>query len=133
MVHSKAITPFTTPWTRQHRVETGAVKGGGMPVKDRRVIAELEKYVRVWSLEPGACTEFPDAARFPFSFNPFKPWALVVRLKQKQAFLLSQHHTVRRQSDAWYIAPDPLAALGGRRFRVEAAGGDVRRAWEDPQ
>lgn len=122
-----------TPITRTHRVPAGAVPGGGTPVRDRRVLAELEKYVRIWSLEPGACADFPDAARFPFSFNPFRPKALFVRLKQKQAFLLSQHHRILRQGEAWLIEPDPLAALGGRRFRVQAKGTGLRQAWEDPK
>lgn len=122
-----------TPITRTHRVASGAIPAGGTPVKDRRVLAELEKYILVWSLQPGAHSDFPDASRFPFSLNLFKSKALFIRLKQKQAFLLSQHHVVRRQGDVWYLEPDPQAALGGRRFRVEAKGGRVLGAWEDPQ
>jgi hypothetical protein len=122
-----------TPWTRQHRVATAAIPGGGTPVTDRRVRAELGKYLKIWSLEPGACAAFPDAARFPFSLNPFQPKAQFMRLRQKQAFLLGRGHTVQRQGDAWYFAPPEGAALGGRRFRVEADGGALRAAWEDPR
>ncbi len=119
-----------TPWTRQHRVKAGPIPAGGSPVTDGRVLTELSKYVRVWSLEVGACEAFPDARRVPFSFNPFHPSALMMRLKQKQAFLLMQKHVVLREGQAWYLAPDPQAALGGRRFRLETRGAELMKAYE---
>jgi hypothetical protein len=104
-------------------------------VRDPRVLTELEKYVKVWSLEPGACAEFPDADRFPFSWNPFRASALMLRLKQKQAFLMMQKHEVQRAPAGpgrftFYLAPDPQVALGGRRFLVETEAGEVREAFE---
>ncbi|HJV23539.1 MAG TPA: hypothetical protein VJ570_12625 [Holophagaceae bacterium] len=119
-----------TPWTRAHRVKEGPIPEGGTPVTDRRVLTELSKYVQVWSLEVGACPAFPDAGRVPFSFNPFHPSALMLRLKQKQAFLLMQKHVVLRDGPSWYLAPDPEAALGGRRFRLETRGSDLLKAYE---
>ena len=119
-----------TPWTRNHRVKAGVIPPGGMPVTDRRVLTELSKYVQVWSLEVGACEAFPDAARVPFSLNPFHPSALMMRLKQKQAFILMQKHVVLREGSVWYLAPDPQAALGGRRFRLETAGSQLLKAYE---
>ncbi|HJW33848.1 MAG TPA: hypothetical protein VJ505_10825 [Holophagaceae bacterium] len=119
-----------TPWTRNHRVKTGAIPAGGTPVTDRRVLTELSKYVQVWSLEVGACEAFPDGSRVPFSFNPFHPSALMLRLKQKQAFILMQKHVVLREGPIWYLAPDPQAALGGRRFRLETQGSHLMKAYE---
>ncbi|HJV91078.1 MAG TPA: hypothetical protein VJ623_12295 [Holophagaceae bacterium] len=119
-----------TPWTRAHRVKVGPIPGGGTPVTDRRVLTELSKYLQVWSLEVGACPAFPEATRVPFSFNPFHPSALMLRLKQKQAFLLMQKHVVFREGQTWYLAPDPEAALGGRRFRLETCGPELLRAYE---
>lgn len=126
-----------TAWTRNHRVAEGAVAlpPGAPRISDPRVNTELDKYVKVWALEPGACAEFPDAARMPFSLNPFRPSALMLRLKQKQAFLMTQHHGVRRQTGpdgtALYdLRPDPEAALGSRHFVVRAKGDDVLEAYE---
>jgi hypothetical protein len=126
-----------TPWTRNHRVVEGvvAVPPGAAPIRDPRVRTELDKYAKVWALEPGACAEFPDAARFPFSFNPFKPSALMLRLKQKQAFLMTQHHAVRRQREPdgsmrYDLTPDPEAALGGRHFVLRMKGNDLLEAYE---
>jgi hypothetical protein len=119
-----------TPWTRQHRIQVGPIPPGGKPVSDGRVLTELSKYVQVWALEVGACEAFPETTRVPFSFNPFHPSALMMRLKQKQAFLLMQKHVVRRDGTLWYLAPDPQAALGGRRFRLETRGADLIRAFE---
>ena len=119
-----------TPWTRNHRIPTGPIPMGGAPITDRRVLTELSKYVQVWSLEVGASPAFPDATRVPFSFNPFAPSALMLRLKQKQAFLLMQKHFVLRDGTAWYLAPDGQAALGGRRFRLEVQGQDLLKAYE---
>ena len=118
-----------SPWAKTRRVPEGPIPGGGLEVKDPRVLTELGKYLEVWSLEPGACAAFPDGARVPFTWNPFRPSALMLRLKQKQAFLLTQHHTVLRTGTTWYLAPDPQAALGGRRFRLEVAG-DRFKAYE---
>lgn len=119
-----------TPWTRNHRVPSGAIPTGGVPVTDGRVLTELSKYVQVWSLEVGACEAFPEATRVPFSWNPFHPSALMLRLKQKQAFILMQKHFVRRDHQSWYLAPDPQAALGGRRFRLETRGAELLKAFE---
>jgi hypothetical protein len=119
-----------TPWTRRHRIASGPIPPGGSPVTDRRVLTELSKYVQVWSLEVGASPAFPDAARVPFSFNPFAPSALMLRLKQKQAFLLMQKHVVLRDGATWYLAPDGQAALGGRRFRLEVRGSELLKAFE---
>lgn len=119
-----------TPWTRKHRIPSGPIPAGGAPITDRRVLTELSKYVQVWSLEVGACPAFPDPERVPFSFNPFAPSALMLRLKQKQAFLMMQKHTVLRDGSAWYLAPDSQAALGGRRFRLEVQGPTLLKAFE---
>ncbi len=124
-----------TPATRNFRLDNSAISPEGSVVKDRLALTELRKYVRVWSLEPGACKEFPDAARWPWSWNPLFGSAAMMRLKQKQAFLSSQHHEVHRQSlgpGHWRfsIQPDREAALGGRRFSVEVRGASVVRAWE---
>lgn len=117
---------------RVHHVATPSVKA---LVQDPRVLTELEKYVKVWALQPGACPEFPDADRVPFSWNPFRPSALMLRLKQKQAFLLMQKHDVQRCEVApgryrYHIAPDPKAALGGRTFLVDTEGVDLVEAFE---
>lgn len=122
------------PATRAYRVPDGAIPAGGEPTSDPLTLTELRKYIRVWELEPGACADFPDAERWPWSWNPFHASAVMLRLKQKQAFL-GDHHGVLRQElgggrRLYYLAPDPLAALGGRRFRVEEMDGEVLRAWE---
>ncbi len=119
-----------TPWTRTHRIPSGAIPPGGTPITDRRVLTELSKYVQVWSLEVGASAAFPDADRVPFAFNPFAPSALMLRLKQKQAFLMMQKHVVLRNGTTWYLAPDGQAALGGRRFRLEVRGHELLKAYE---
>lgn len=118
--------------TRTFRPSEGAQVQGlsaaaGTVVRDPLVLTEVQKYLRVWSLEPGACAAFPEAARFPWCWNPFRASALIMRLKQKQAFLLTQRHEVQRTGSPWgrsfyFLAPDPQAALGGRRFLVEAQG-----------
>lgn len=125
--HSYDTTLST--WAKTRRVPFGPIPSGGTEVRDPRVLTELGKYLEVWSLEPGACAAFPDGARVPFTLNPFRPSALMLRLKQKQAFLLSQHHTVLRDGTTWYVAPDAQAALGGRRFRLEVSG-DRFKAYE---
>jgi hypothetical protein len=124
-----------TPQTRTYRLVEGAVQPGGTVVEDRLALAELQKYLRIWSLEPGACAEFPDASRFPWSWNPLHGSATMLRLKQKQSFLQSQHHGVHRQSlgrghSRYFIQPDKEAALGGRRFSLDVQGGTVQKAWE---
>jgi hypothetical protein len=127
-----------TPWTRTFHVPDGPELDVNLSVArrvdDPRVKTELEKYLKVWSLEPGACAAFPNAERMPFSWNPFHASALMMRLKQKQAFLLMQHHVVRRRADGaltrYYLAPDPEAALGGRRFVLRAEGQELREAFE---
>jgi hypothetical protein len=118
--------------TRSFRVPIGEIPKGGTQVTDRRVLTELDKYVRVWNLEPGASSVFPDAKHWPWSWNPFQASALVLRLKQRQAFLLSQSHELRRNADGseMLIAPDGQAALGGRTFRVELRNGDLIQAFE---
>lgn len=129
------------PNTRLHRLPDGPlVHNIPRPsvktlVQDPRVLTELEKYVKVWALQPGACAEFPDADRVPFSWNPFHASALMLRLKQKQAFLMMQKHEVQRCEVTsgrfiYHIAPDPQAALGGRRFRVETEGLAIQEAFE---
>lgn len=125
-----------TPWTRAHRVGTGPeldLPFQGRP-PDPRVRTELSKYLKVWSLEPGACAAFPNGARLPFSWNPLRASALMVRLKQKQAFLMTQRHRVLRRSEGtgerWYLAPDAGAALGGRRFLLRARGEELLDAVE---
>lgn len=128
------------PKTRAFRLAEGphvadAPAQAPRPLKDPRVLTELEKYVRVWALEPGACAEFPKADHLPFSWNPFRASALMMRLKQKQAFLMMQKHAVERREVApgrfrYYFAPDPQAALGGRRFLVDTEGLDIRTAAE---
>lgn len=127
-----------TRWTREFRVPDGPELASGIDpthrIQDPRVRTELDKYIKVWSLEPGACEAFPRADRMPFSWNPFHPSALMLRLKQKQAFLMMQHHVVRRRSEGdhmhYYLAPDPEAALGGRRFHLRVKGQDVLEAYE---
>lgn len=121
--------------TRAFRLPELSVSHQGRPVEDPLALAELRKYVRVWSLEPGACKEFPDATRFPWSWNPLFGSATIMRLNQKQAFLASQHHEVYRERIEknhwrWFIHPDRAAALGGRRFSVDVRGNNVAQAWE---
>ena len=117
------------------RVQSTAFPTASRPVTDPMVLAELQKYLHIWSLEPGASPTFPDARRFPWCWNPFRPSALILRLKQKQAFLLPQHHEVERRETGsgrafYYLLPDPQAALGGRQFQVEAEGARLLRAVE---
>lgn len=124
-----------TSVTRTFRLPELTVPPGGTLVEDRLALAELRKYVRVWSLEPGACAAFPDASRFPWSWNPLYGSATMMRLNQKQAFLLSQHHEVYRQHLEknhwrWFIHPDKEAALGGRRFCVDVQDDSVRQVQE---
>ena len=128
------------PATRVFRVlEPPGFRGSdplaGTPVKDPKTLTELQKYLQVWSLEPGSCRAFPDAARFPWCWNPFRPSAFLVRLRQKQAFLTTQRHEVRRAETAsgswrYFLAPDSQAALGGRHFLVEAEGTALLKAVE---
>ena len=128
------------PLTRAYRVPGGPqVDSPALPegkaVSDPRVLTELQKYLQVWALEPGASGVFTDAGRFPWCWNPFRPSAIILRLKQKQAFLLTQHHEVQRRDLGggrafYYLVPDPQAALGGRRFRLQVRGEDVLRAVE---
>lgn len=128
-----------TASTRRFRLPELPVTAGssaeGLPVQDRHALIELKKYIRIWSLEPGACDEFPDASRFPWSWNPLNGSATIMRLKQKQAFLTSQHHHVFRQWIAdhqwrYVIQPDPEAALGGRRFYADVQDHSIQKAWE---
>lgn len=124
--------------TKAFRAQAGPrVKGGaeGRILADPMALTEVQKYVHVWALEPGACSAFPDAARFPWCWNPFRPSALLLRLKQKQAFLWTQRHEVERldlggDRTLYYLAPDPRAALGGRRFFAETDEGKVLRVVE---
>lgn len=119
--------------TKAFRVPAGPrVQGGasGRTLADPMALAEVRKYVQIWALEPGACAAFPDVARFPWCWNPFRPSALVMRLKQKQAFLQTQHHELERLDlgdgrHRYFLAPDPGAALGGRRFFAETKAGKV--------
>ena len=124
-----------TAQTRAFRLADIPVQPEGAVVEDRLALAELQKYVRIWSLEPGACAEFPEAARFPWSWNPLYGSATIMRLKQKQSFLQSQHHEVHRQALGpghyrFFIQPDKEAALGGRRFSLDVQGGSLQKAWE---
>jgi len=124
-----------TPGTRAYRLAEIQVQADGTVVEDRLALAELKKYVKVWSLEPGACAEFPNASRFPWSWNPLHGSATMVRLKQKQSFLQSQHHLVFRQTLGkehfrYFIQPDKEAALGGRRFSLDVQDGSIQKAWE---
>lgn len=117
------------------RVQSAAFPLTGRSVTDPRVLTELQKYLQVWSLEPGASATFPDAQRFPWCWNPFRPSALILRLKQKQAFLLTQHHEVERRSigsgrTLYYLRPDSQAALGGRQFLIEAEGARLMKTVE---
>ena len=122
------------PRTREFRVPAARIAPGGVPVGDPHTTTELGKYIQVWELEPGACAEFPERDRWPWSWNPLQASALMLRLKQKQAFLDTQRHLVMRSQEGrrrnYLISPDPLAALGGRSFRVEVEGGRMRKAWE---
>lgn len=125
----------TTAQTRVFRVPDLPVQTEGAVVEDRLALAELRKYFRIWSLEPGACAEFPDAARVPWSWNPLHGTATMLRLEQKQSFLQSQHHEVHRQSLGnghfrYFIHPDKEAALGGRRFSLDVKGDSIQKAWE---
>ena len=135
--YDSSIVPVTRGFRMQAgpRVSQPSFPTAGNTLEDPRVRAELQKYLQVWSLEPGACAAFPDAARIPWCWNPFRPSALIMRLKQKQAFLLTQHHEVEAVAlpggqMRLYLAPDPQAALGGRRFLAEAQGGRLLRVVE---
>lgn len=124
-----------TAQTRTFRVQESPVQCGGVAVEDRLALAELQKYLRIWRLEPGASAEFPEAPRFPWSWNPLNGSATMMRLKQKQSFLQSQHHEVRRQSTGnghfrYFIQPDKEAALGGRRFCLDVLGDSIQQARE---
>jgi len=132
MLAQNAYDHQITAQTRAYRLVELPILQEGAEVDDRLALAELQKYVRVWSLEPGACAEFPSAARFPWSWNPLFGSAAMMRLKQKQSFLQSQHHEVHRQSLGpehfrFYIQPDKEAALGGRRFAVDVQGGSIKK------
>lgn len=129
------------PETRAYRVPEAPVSVDGTPVTDPSTLTELKKYVQIWYLEPGACLEFPDPDRWPWSWNPFHASALMLRLKQKQSFLEGHRHIVFHQSigmartfppfeHRYYMRPDPKAALGGRRFIVETKDDEIVRAWE---
>lgn len=137
----KAYANGIVPQTRAFRASAGpqvqalASLAPLPPIKDPLVLVELQKYLQVWSLEPGACLQFPVAGRFPWCWNPFRASALILRLKQKQAFLRTQRHEVQRLlvgpgRERFYLAPDPQAALGGRRFLVEAEGTRLVKAVE---
>ena len=124
-----------TTQTRNYRLAERIVPVDGAIVEDRLAMAELKKYLRVWSLEPGACAEFPIASRFPWSWNPLNGSATMMRLKQKQSFLQSQHHLVYRQFVGrghfrYFIQPDKEAALGGRRFSLDVQDDSIQKAWE---
>ncbi len=124
-----------TAQTRGFRLADLAIQSDGPVVEDRLALTELKKYLRIWSLEPGACAEFPNASRFPWSWNPLHGSATMIRLKQKQSFLQSQHHEVYRQSLGkghvrYFIQPDKEAALGGRRFSLDVQGNSIQKAWE---
>ena len=124
-----------TTQTRTFRLAEAAVQPAGAVVEDRLALAELQKYIRIWNLEPGACAEFPDASRFPWSWNPLHGSATMMRLKQKQSFLQTQRHEVHRQSagqghSRYFIKPDQEAALGGRSFSLDVQGDSIQKAWE---
>ncbi|MBL0209798.1 MAG: hypothetical protein IPQ13_02625 [Holophagaceae bacterium] len=124
-----------TGQSRAFRMPEAAVPGGGTVVEDPLALAELQKYLRIWNLEPGACPAFPDASRMPWSWNPLHGSATMMRLQQKQSFLQSQHHEVRRQSTGngqfrYFIQPDKEAALGGRRFSLDVRGDSIQQARE---
>ncbi len=123
------------PITRAFRVPLGPVPSGGTPVTDPLTLTELKKYAAIWELEPGACARFPDRDAWPWRWNPLSSSGDLLRLRQKQAFLESQHHRVARQQQAdgsrlYALTPDPGAALGGRSFRMRVKNGELIEAWE---
>ena len=123
------------PSTRSFRVPQGPIPQGGVPVTDPLALTELKKYAAIWELEPGACPQFPTRNAWPWRWNPLSSSADLMRLRQKQSFLEAQHHQVFRQqgedgSRIYYLTPDPKAALGGRRFRLEIRDGQLLKAWE---
>lgn len=125
------------PMVRAYRVPQGPVPDGGAPVTDPLALTELKKYAAVWELEPGACARFPERDAWPWRWNPLASSGDLLRLRQKQSFLLTQHHQVFRQqrpdgTRLYALAPDPAAALGGRRFRLVVKDGELIQAWELP-
>ncbi len=123
------------PLVRVYRVPLGPIPDGGTPVTDPLTLTELRKYAEVWELEPGACARFPERDAWPWRWNPLSSSADLLRLRQKQAFLQSQHHLVFRQvqSDGtrlYALTPAPGAALGGRHFRMRVKDGALLEAWE---
>ena len=123
------------PNVRAYRVPEGAIPQGGAPVTDPLTLTELRKYAAVWELEPGACPRFPQRDAWPWRWNPLSSSGDLLRLRQKQSFLLTQHHLVVRQrqpdgSRLYGLRPDPGAALGGRAFRLSVKDGDLLQAWE---
>ncbi len=123
------------PPTRAYRVPPGPVPPGGMPVTDSLALTELRKYAAIWELEPGACARFPDRNAWPWHWNPLASSGDLLRLRQKQSFLETQHHLVFRQpvadgSRLYALTPDVGAALGGRHFRMAVKDGQLLQAWE---
>ena len=123
------------PNVRAYRVPEGPIPVGGAPVTDPLTLTELRKYAAVWELEPGACARFPDRDAWPWRWNPLSSSGDLLRLRQKQSFLLTQHHLVvrQRQPDGtclYGLRPDPGAVLGGRAFRLSVKGGELLQAWE---
>ena len=123
------------PAVRAYRVPEGPIPQGGTPVTDPWTLGELRKYAALWELEPGACRRFPERDAWPWRWNPLSSSGDLLRLRQKQAFLLTQHHRVCRQqgpggSRLYALTPDPGAALGGRAFRMEVKDGELLKAWE---
>ena len=123
------------PATRSYRVPQGPVLPGGTLVTDPLALTELKKYVAIWELEPGACARFPDRDAWPWRWNPLSSSGDLLRLRQKQSFLMAQHHRVFRQqredgTRLYALTPDPAAALGGRHFRMLVRHGDLIQAWE---
>lgn len=123
------------PSVRGYRVPAGPIPEGGAPVADPLTLTELKKYAAVWELEPGACVRFPERDAWPWRWNPLSSSGDLLRLRQKQAFLLTQRHLVVRQQRPdgvrlYLLVPDAGAALGGRRFRLLVKDGALREAWE---
>ncbi|HET8901033.1 MAG TPA: hypothetical protein VFM84_03755 [Holophagaceae bacterium] len=123
------------PAARSYRVPEGPVPQGGVPVTDPLALTELKKYAAIWELEPGACARFPDRNAWPWRWNPLSSSGDLLRLRQKQSFLQTQHHLVFRQqqpdgSRLYALRPDPGAALGGRSFRLQVKNGELVQAWE---